>query len=86
MTFINTTVVVPHEKLSPEALKGLIMEFVTRDGTDYGKKEMPLETKIMQVENKLKSGRALIIFDQSNHTCGIFLKDDPRLKAFKING
>ncbi|MEE4114316.1 MAG: YheU family protein, partial [Desulfobacteraceae bacterium] len=28
--------VIPHRQLSPEALAGLIEEFVTRDGTDSG--------------------------------------------------
>ena len=28
--------IIPHDQLSPQALKGLIEEFVTRDGTDNG--------------------------------------------------
>ena len=28
--------IIPHEKLSPEALQAIIEEFVTRDGTDTG--------------------------------------------------
>lgn len=34
---------VPWDQLSAEALRGLIEEFVTRDGTDYGEVEVPLE-------------------------------------------
>ena len=39
---------VPYDQLSPEALQGVIEEFVTRDGTDYGEIEVSLETKISQ--------------------------------------
>jgi hypothetical protein len=37
-------IAIPYKELSPEALKGLIEEFVTRDGTDYSESEMPFET------------------------------------------
>lgn len=35
--------IVPYEKLSPEALRGLIEEFVTRPGTDTGYTDGSLE-------------------------------------------
>ena len=37
------------DQLSPEALRSLIEEFVTRDGTDYGAVERSVEEKIAQV-------------------------------------
>jgi uncharacterized protein YheU (UPF0270 family) len=33
---IYESVIIPFDKLSPEALQALIEEFVTRDGTDTG--------------------------------------------------
>lgn len=72
---------IPHDQLSPEALHGLIEEFVTRDGTDYGEVEIPLETKISQVLNKLGSGNAVIVFDPKTETCTILRGDDPLLKG-----
>jgi uncharacterized protein YheU (UPF0270 family) len=35
--------------LSPEALHGVIEAFLTREGTDYGAREVSLATKIWQV-------------------------------------
>lgn len=70
---------VPYDQLSPEALKGVIEEFVTRDGTDYGENEVPLETKISQILAQLKAGRALIVFDPKSETCNILRADDPAL-------
>jgi uncharacterized protein YheU (UPF0270 family) len=55
-----TAIKIPYDQLSPEALQGVVEEFVTRDGTDYGEVEVPLETKIAQVMNQLKSGKAVI--------------------------
>jgi len=67
---------IPYDQLSPEALNGVIEEFVTRDGTDYGEKEISLETKISQVLGQLKSGKAVIVFDQESETCNILRSDD----------
>jgi uncharacterized protein YheU (UPF0270 family) len=75
-----TAIKVPHDQLSPEALQGVIEEFVTRDGTDYGEVEIPLETKIAQVLAQLKSGKAVIVFDQKSETCTILKSDNPVLK------
>ena len=35
---------IPVNKLSKKALQGVIEEFITRDGTDYGEIEVPMET------------------------------------------
>ena len=75
---------IPYDQLSPEALHGVIQEFVTRDGTDYGMTEVSLETKMLQVMNQLKSGRAVIVFDQASQTCTILSKEDPALKALDL--
>lgn len=71
---------IPYDQLSPEALQGVIEEFVTRDGTDYGEIEVPLETRLFQVMNQLKSGKVLIVFDIESETCNILRRDDPFVK------
>jgi len=71
---------VPYDQLSPEALQGVIEEFLTRDGTDYGEVEVPLETRVSQVFAHLKSGKVVIVFDSDSQTCTILNKDTPELK------
>jgi len=73
-------VIIPCDQLSPDTLRAVIEEFVTRDGTDYGKIEVPLEQKVNQVYKELKSGKAVILFDTKEQTCNIFAKDDPAIK------
>jgi len=72
--------VIPVNKLSPEALQGVIEEFISRDGTDYGEIEASRETNYGQVKYKLENGLAVLIFDDENETTNIFLADDPILK------
>jgi uncharacterized protein YheU (UPF0270 family) len=45
-----------------------------------GKLKSPLKTKINQVLNQLKSGKAVIVFDPELETCNILKSDDPVLK------
>lgn len=71
---------IPVYKLSAEALQGVIEEFISRAGTDYGEVEASQETKFQQVKQKLQDGSAVLIFDDETETTNIFLADDPVLK------
>ena len=62
--------------LSPGALRGLLEEFVTRDGTDYGAIERGLEEKIEQVLAQLRAGEAWIVFDPTTETVNIVVARD----------
>ena len=57
--------VIDYSDLSSEALQGLIEEYVTRDGTDYGEYEVSLDTKVQQVLNQLKQGELVIYFSEN---------------------
>jgi len=71
---------IPVNSLSPEALQGVIEEFISRAGTDYGEIEASQETKFRQVKYKLENGLAVLIFDDETETTNIFLANDPVLK------
>ena len=75
--------IVPVNKLSAQALKGVIEEFITRSATDYGAVEASLETKVKQVKNKLKDGSAVLVYDDETETTNIFSADDPLLKMVR---
>jgi hypothetical protein len=75
--------IIPANKLSAKALKGVIEEFITRGGTDYGAVEASMETKFKQVKNRLQDGSVVLVFDDETETTNIFQADDPILK--KIN-
>jgi len=66
---------VPVERISREALDGLIEEFVTRDGTDYGSQERTLEEKKRAIARQLDRGEVVILFDPESETCNIVPKD-----------
>ena len=75
--------IIPVEKLSAEALEGVIKEFISRNGTDYGEFEAAMETKERQVKQKLEKGLAVLIYDDETETTNIFRHDDPVLKKLE---
>ena len=75
--------VIPINRLSHEALQGVIEEFVSRQGTDYGEIEVSPETKFRQVRHRLETGLAVLIFDDQTETTNMFLADNPVLRGIK---
>jgi uncharacterized protein len=75
--------IIPINKLSPEALRGVIEEFISRSGTDYGEIESPWEAKFRQVKSRLETGAAILVYDDEAETANIFLADDPILRRLK---
>jgi uncharacterized protein YheU (UPF0270 family) len=64
---------VPHTQLSAVALRGVIESFVLREGTDYGERDVPHETKVAQVLRQLERGEARIMFDPVTQGVSIVL-------------
>jgi len=68
---------IPHSFLSTDALRGVIEAFITREGTDYGMQDVPLATKVSQVQHQLDAGTAVIVYDLDTDSCTI-QPTDPR--------
>ena len=55
---------IPHTQLSPAALRAVVEEFVTRDGTDH----TSVERRIEVVLRHLEAGRVAVHFDEDRET------------------
>ena len=69
---------IPAHRLDPKTLRALIVEFVTRDGTDYGEHEQDEATKVRRVEAQLASGEVVIVFDVESQTCNLLTREHAR--------
>jgi uncharacterized protein YheU (UPF0270 family) len=67
-------VLVPWEQLPPAVLSNVIEEFVTREGTEYGEHDVPLETKVAQVRRQLEKGDIVVLFDGKSETVNLVPK------------
>lgn len=66
--------IVPWQQIEPTTLENLIREFVLREGTDYGNNEIPLASKILQIQKQLQSGDAVVVFSELHESVDIQLK------------
>ncbi|UUA74103.1 YheU family protein [Cellvibrio sp. QJXJ] len=73
--------IIPYEQLSSDALQGLIEEFITRDGTDYGVEEVSLATKVEQVKKLLKRREVVVVFDFSTESASLLTRHDAEFIA-----
>jgi uncharacterized protein YheU (UPF0270 family) len=68
---------IPYDELSPDALRGVVESFVLREGTDYGAREFSLEEKVSQVMDQLRRGEAHVVFDPQAQSVSIVLTAEP---------
>jgi uncharacterized protein len=71
-------IIIPHDRLSQEALQGLIEEFVTREGTDTGYTDGSLEGGVEIVIRQLNRGDVFIAYDEATQTANIVPKEYSR--------
>ena len=69
-------IVVPHASLSAEALRGVIEDFITREGTDYGPEEHSLAQKHDQVARQIARGEVVIVFDVETEAVGLIRREE----------
>jgi uncharacterized protein YheU (UPF0270 family) len=75
---------IPHSAISSEALRGVIEEFVSREGTDYGAGDFSLESKVATVLKQLESGKAYLVFDPASESCDIVMKGSKRYQELRV--
>lgn len=62
---------IPYKELSAESLQGVIEEYVSREGTEYGSRDYSLQEKVEQVMAQLGRGEVVIEFDPDSGTCNL---------------
>lgn len=74
-TSMDELLEIPWQKLSGEALQGLLEELVTRDGTDYGERELSTGEKVEQLHRALRNGHACIGFCPRTETWSVIARE-----------
>ncbi|MBP6700292.1 MAG: YheU family protein [Halioglobus sp.] len=54
---------VPPQRLQADVLQALLEEYASRDGTDYGERELSLEQKVDSLHRQMQRRELLIVFD-----------------------
>ncbi|WP_075185689.1 YheU family protein [Teredinibacter haidensis] len=62
---------IPPEKLTEEVLKNLLESYITREGTDYGERELSLEEKVAELLPQIYRGEILISYEEDSETVNL---------------
>ena len=54
---------IPLDRISAELLQSLLEDYASRDGTDYGERELSLAEKVTNLQVQLEQGELLILYD-----------------------
>ena len=72
------SLIVPNDSLRPETLEAVIVDFITRGGAVHGHMDIPLHVQIDQFRRQLRSGSAVIVFDEEDEGFTISLTEEIR--------
>ncbi len=75
---MNRFVEVPPARLEPEVLQALLQEYVTRDGTDYGERELGLAEKEQALRQQLQEGVLLLLYDTETEAWDLLEREQAR--------
>jgi uncharacterized protein YheU (UPF0270 family) len=67
--------IIPFDRISPETLRSMVEEFVTREWSEIADSGYSLDDKIRQVLQQLRDGTASVVFDATSETCNIVPTD-----------
>ena len=75
---------VPPDRLPSATLAALLEEYVSRDGTDYGRYDISLEEKRTQLHSQLTAGYLQLLYDADSEHWD--LVDKERARHLLANG
>lgn len=58
---------IPHRDLAVKTLRAIVLEFVTRDGTDHS----DIDRRVSEVFEQLEEGVIEVTFDHETESCNI---------------
>lgn len=58
---------IPHTELAATTLAAIVLEFVTRDGTDHSS----VDRRVQSVMRQLENGKAELHFDPDTQSCHV---------------
>lgn len=67
---------VPPQRLPAEVLQALLEEYASRDGTDYGEREVSLEDKVTSLRSRVVNRDLRIVFETESEQWDIVPAED----------
>lgn len=68
--------IIPFEQLDSSTLQNLLEEYATREGTEYGEREVELKEKEASLRRQLQSKEIVIWFEPGEESVNLVLSED----------
>jgi uncharacterized protein YheU (UPF0270 family) len=66
---------IPLERVASETLQAMLEDFASRDGTDYGLRELSLQEKVANLLAQLRVGELALMFDLDSEEWDLVSRD-----------
>lgn len=67
---------IPLNELSADALQGVLEEYVSRDGTDYGELELSLLQKTQRLLQQWQRKEVVLVFDNDTESTSFLNREE----------
>ena len=67
---------IPPERLDRDVYVSVLEEYINREGTDYGIRELSMNEKMNNLMVLVDRGEVLIVFDPANESCTVMTRED----------
>jgi len=67
---------IPLNELSADALQGVLEEYVSRDGTDYGELELSLQQKTQRLLQQWQRKEVVLVFDNDTESTSFLNREE----------
>lgn len=77
---------VPYAALEAATRNALLEEFASRDGTDYGLQETPLERRVEQLDQLWRGAELLLLYDSDSEQWDLLTRERAQILLQSIDG
>ncbi len=70
---------VPTSRLEERTLLALLEDFASRDGTDYGVRELPLDEKVSRLIEQLNASKIVLMYDSDSEEWDLVKRDSAQI-------
>lgn len=64
----NSYILINKDQISPQALDQILENYILREGTDYGERDLTLETKKENLSAMLLNKKIVIVYDKETES------------------
>jgi len=66
---------IPLDRVDSVVLKAMLEDYASRDGTDYGERELSMDEKVANLQRQLRSDELAVVYDLDSEQWDLLPQD-----------